>query len=180
MAVIERLKKLAESDKWRRIIIGAAVALMLLLLLSSVSCNGIGGSSSEKKQDSVIQENFSDLEKDLERRLELLISEIDGAGKVSVMVTLDTSSRLVYDKNVRTDGSLESTPDGFSETHEKQTDVVLAGSSKEPLRIGTVQPQVRGAAVVCSGASDPVIQARVANLVANALGIGISRVYVTC
>lgn len=179
MAVIERLKALAESDKGRRIIIGAAVALMLLLLLSTVSCNG-SGSSSEKKQTTVVTDDLSALEKDLERRLEQLLSEIDGVGKVSVMVTLDTSSRMVYDKNVRTDGALESTPEGFSETHEKQTEVVLAGSSKEPLQIGTVQPQVRGAAVVCSGASDPVIQERVANVVAKALNIGISRVYVTC
>ena len=44
---------------------------------------------------------------------------------------------------------------------------------------GTVQPKVRGAAVVCSGASDPVVREKVANAVAKALNIGISKVYVT-
>ena len=58
--------------------------------------------------------------------------------------------------------------------------MVLAGSSKEPLQIGTLQPRVRGAAVVCSGAGDPVVKERVANTVAKALNIGLSKVYVTC
>lgn len=177
MAVIERLKELFSGDKGRRIMIAAAVVIMLLLLLSTVSCKD---GSSKSVPNNIETEDFSALEKELERRLEQLISEIDGAGKVSVMVTVDTSTKRIYDRNVKSEGSLQSSPEGVSESHEKQTEVVFAGSSKEPLQIGTIQPQVRGVAVVCSGAADPVIQERVANVAANALGIGISRVYVTC
>ncbi|MDE7231146.1 MAG: hypothetical protein K2N56_11755 [Oscillospiraceae bacterium] len=178
MVIPERLKEFAASDKGRKIMIAAALAVMLLLLLSSLSCGR--KRNSEISVQAAHNEDISAMEKDLERRLERLLSEIEGVGSVSVMVTVDTSSRLIYDRNVKTEGSQQSSSDNFSESFEKQTEVVLAGSSKDPLQIGTVQPQVRGAAVVCSGASDPVIRERVANTVAKALNIGISRVYVTC
>lgn len=178
MVIPKRLKEFAASDKGRKIMIAAALAVMLLLLLSSSSCGR--KSNSEIGVQAAHNEDISAMEKDLERRLERLLSEIEGVGSVSVMVTVDTSSRLIYDRNVKTEGSQQSSSDSSSESFEKQTEVVLAGSSKDPLQIGTVQPQVRGAAVVCSGASDPVIRERVANTVAKALNIGISRVYVTC
>ena len=179
MIVPGRLKEFAASDKGRKIMIAAALGLMLLLLLSSVSCGGKSASETNA-QTTARGEDISAMEKDLEHRLERLLSEIDGVGSVSVMVTVDTSSRVIYDRNVKTEGSQQSGSDNYSENFEKQTEVVLAGSSKDPLQIGTVQPVVRGAAVVCSGAADPVIRERVANTVAKALNIGISRVYVTC
>lgn len=179
MVFPERLRELALSDKGRRIMIGAAVAVMILLLLSTVSCGG--NKTSEPSNASAVKtEDISEAERELERRLEQLISGIDGVGSVSVMVTMETSSTQIYDRNVKSETSQHSGSDSLSEGYEKQTEVVLAGSSKEPLYIGTVQPRVRGAAVVCSGAADPVIRERVANTVAKALDIGISRVYVTC
>ena len=180
--VPERMKEFLLSDKGRKIMIAAALAIMLLLLLSTVSCDE-GSKSSDNARNSNYTyqtEDFSKLERELEQRLEALISQIEGAGKVSVMVTIDTSSRRVYDRDEKTESKLQSGSDSVSENYGRQTEVVLAGSSKEPLEIMTVQPQVRGAAVVCSGASDPVIKERVANAVAKALNIGISRVYVTC
>lgn len=178
MVFPERLRELIVSDKGRKIMIAAALAVMLLLLLSTVSCGG--KTSAEREVSAVRIEDLSEAERALERRLEQLISEIGGVGSVSVMVTMDTSAAQIYDRNVKTETSQHSTSDSLSEGFEKQTEVVLAGSSKEPLHIGTVQPKVRGAAVVCSGAADPVIRERVANTVAKALDIGISRVYVTC
>ena len=174
----ERLKELPASDKGRRIMIGAALALMLLLLFSTVSCDQKSDTAGTEVTQ-VRTEDFSKLERELEQRLEKLIAEIDGVGKVSVMVTMDTSTRRIYDRNEKTENTQQSSSDSFHENYERQTEVVLAGSSKEPLEIATVKPLVRGAAVVCSGAGDPVIKERVATTVAKALNIGISRVYVT-
>lgn len=178
MVIPERLMEFLRGDKGRRILIAAAVAVMILLMLSTVFHKKSGDTRQGVSQEQT--EDYSEMERDLEQRLERLISEIDGAGKVKVMVTMDTSSTRIYDRNVKSENSQQSGADGLSESVGRQTEVVLAGSSKEPLQIGTVQPQVRGAAVVCTGAADPVIRERVANTVAKALNIGISRVYVTC
>ncbi len=178
MVIPERLMEFLRGDKGRRILIAAALAVMILLMLSTVSCKDSGDPRRNVSQEQT--EDHSEMERELEQRLERLISEIDGAGKVSVMVTMDTSSTRIYDRNVKSENSQQSGADGLSESVGRQTEVVLAGSSKEPLQIGTVQPQVRGAAVVCTGAADPVVRERVANTVAKALNIGISRLYVTC
>lgn len=174
MAVVGRLKEFIFSDKGRKILIAAALIAMLLLLLSSVSCGG--KKSIETDTGKAGSENIAEIERELERRLEQIISKIDGAGSVSVMITLESSSELMYER----DRKVQRDSDGNSESYGSETEVVLAGSAKEPLQIGTVQPKVRGAAIVCSGASDPVIKERVANIAAKALNLGISRVYVTC
>ncbi len=177
MRLSERIKEVLLGDKGRKIVVAGAVAVMLLLLLSTVSC--------ERGEKNVTEpyaanENAAEIERELEQRLVQLVSQIDGAGEVTVMVTLDTVSERVFEKDRRSESSSESKPEGSAQSGKKETEVVLAGSSKEPLQTGTVLPKVRGAAVVCTGASDPVVKERVANAVAKALNIGLSKVYVTC
>lgn len=178
MRLSERIKEFLLGDKGRKVVVAGAVAVMLLLLLGSVSCGGDKKSSAAEPYDA--GENAAELERGLEQRLTAILSCIDGAGEVTVMVTLDTVSERVYAKDAKSESSSKSDSDGTSQSAGSEIEVVLAGSSKEPLRIGTVQPRVRGAAVVCSGAGDPVVKERVANTVAKALNIGLSKVYVTC
>lgn len=177
MRLSERLRELLLGDKGRKIVIVGAVAVMLLLLLSTVSCDSGKKSAAEPYSTG---ENAAEIEHELEQRLTRLLSCIDGAGEVTVMVTLDTVSQRVFEKDVKSESSSRSDTDGSSQSVGSETEVVLAGSAKEPLQVGTVQPKVRGAAVVCTGASDPVVKERVANTAAKALNIGLSRVYVTC
>lgn len=173
MAFAERVKTWLTGEKGRRLLILGAVAAMLLLLLSTMSCEG------GTKTVSDLREDAAEIERTLERRITELVSAIDGAGEVSVMITLDTVSERVYEK----DRKLQSEEQGSGEDARRkdgvETEVVFAGGSKEPLQIGTVQPKVRGAAVVCSGASDPVIREKITLAVAGALDIGASKVYVT-
>lgn len=176
MRLSERFKELMLGEKGRKIVIAGALAVMLLLLLGTVSRGGGEKSAPEP----YAAEDAAELERELEQRLIRLISRIDGAGEVSVMVTLDTVSQRVYEKDTKTESSSRSDADGGSQTIAGETETVLAGSAKEPLQIGAVQPRVRGAAVVCSGAADPVVKERIANTVAKALNIGMSKVYVTC
>ena len=174
MVLIERIRELLLGDKGRKILIAGALAVMILLLLSTVSCN-------KTEQNTVLgqTENAAEIEESLERRIKALVSRIDGVGEVSVMVTLDTVSEQVYEKDVKSGSSSVSNSGSVQSSTENQTEVVLSGTSKQPLQIGTIQPKVRGAAIVCEGAADPVIREKVTTAVAKALNIGISRVYVT-
>lgn len=161
----ERIKRILSSDKARKIIIVCGLSIMLLILLSSF----FGGS--ESKPAEVLSADCAELEQKLEERLRGLILQIDGVGSVSVMVTVDRTERVVYEKNNRIDSG--------AQEYSEETEVVLAGSSKEPLQVGKIMPVVRSAAIVCEGAGDPVVRERVANTASKALNIGISKVYVT-
>lgn len=169
-------KNLFSGENGKKILIFGAAAVMILLLLSTVT-GGSGKTASHEK--TVTAEDAAKIEQSLEQRLEKLLEKIDGVGSVSVMVTLDRSSQQLYEKDEKSETDIKTGTDGNTENIAHETEVVLAGSSKEPLRTGVVQPKVRGAAVVCSGASDPVIREKVTYTVAKALNIGISKVYVT-
>jgi len=166
---IARVKEYISGETGRKVLIIGGAVLLLILLFSSFTV---------KKADNtapVNNESAEDIERKLEKRLCGLISKIDGVGEASVMITLDRTETAVYEKNKK----LEESSGNSSESSSKETEVVLAGSAKQPLLSGAMQPTVRGAAVVCEGASDPVVREKVANTVARALNIGISRVYVT-
>lgn len=168
-------KNLFSGEKGKKILMLGAAAVMVLLLLSTVSCE----SKTTSRENPVVCEDASQIEASLENRLVALLKKIDGVGDVSVMITLDRSSKKLYEKDEKIETNTKNDSEGGTENNTRETEAVLAGSSKEPLQIGTVQPTVRGAAVVCAGAADPVIREKVANTVAKALNIGISRVYVT-
>lgn len=171
-------KNLFSGENGKKILIFGAAAVMLLLLLSTVSC-GSKTASHEKTDINELAEDTAKIEQTLEQRLERLLEKIDGVGTVSVMITLDRTSQQLYEKDEKTETKSQNGPDSGTEDTARETEVVLAGSAKEPLLTGVVQPKVRGAAVVCSGADDPVIREKVTYTVAKALNIGISKVYVT-
>ncbi len=162
----DSIKRIFSSDRIRKIAVVCGLALMVLILLSSF----FGGKSDSKPKYETDSIDCTELEKKLEEKLKALILQIDGVGKVSVMVTVDRTEYVVYEKNNKADAN--------DSEYSQETEVVLAGNSKEPLTVGKIMPVVRSAAIVCEGAGDPVIRERVANIAAKALDIGISRVYV--
>lgn len=160
------LKSLLAGENGKKLLIIGAAAVLVLLLLSSIF-GGNKSSPKSKEEKTPALEDTAELEQTLEARVKALVERIEGAGTATVMITLDRSSTLVFDKDEKQGNS------------NRETETVLAGSAKEPLQTGVVLPKVRGAAVVCSGAADPVVREKVTNAVAKALNIGISRVYVT-
>lgn len=172
------LKNLFAGEHGKKLLLFGAAALAVLLLLLSTFSHG-DKTERQSTEPAELSENAAEIERSLERRLEELIGKIEGAGNVSVMVTLDRTSQRLYEKNQKTQTETENKSDGGTENTACETEAVLAGSSKQPLQTGVVQPKVRGAAVVCSGAADPLIREKVTYTVAKALNIGISRVYVT-
>ncbi len=176
-AEVERHSRLMEflsGDKARKIIIAAGIILILLLFFSTLSFGG------EKDAEVSAAENPAEIELALEQRLERLVSSIDGAGSAVVMVTLETTSEHVYAEETRSETSLGTGTDSSSENRSSETSIATAGSGRDALEKSVIQPKVRGVAVVCAGASDPVIKEKVTKAVSGVLNIGVSQVCVTC
>lgn len=150
------------EEKRPKLLVAAGIGFMIIILLST----GIGTEKTEKKTDTSASESTPYLYADeTEKKLEQVISLIDGAGRCKVMVTLDTSEENIYASDIN---------DSKSEY------VVIKTSSDEGgLLLKIIQPKIRGVAVVCDGGDSYITVNSITDTVCSVLGISSSRVSVT-
>lgn len=133
------------------------LALGVVLLLLPVG----GEEKAAAEPVSVGTENF-DLEA-FEVKLARTLSQIQGAGGVEVLLTLDSGSRQVLAQDREQDG------DGGSAT----TVTVGKGSgNQEVVALQTIAPCFRGALVVCPGGGDPAVRLALTRAVSALTGLG--------
>ena len=100
---------------------------------------------------------------DLEERLETILSRIQGAGAVAVMLTEDAGEEVIY----QTDG------DGGD------TVILTDGERSQQGLVRTRQPpRYRGAVIVCQGADSPAVRLAIVEAVANVTGLGSDKISV--
>lgn len=153
-------------DAWKKglhrygyVLLVVAVGMVLLLWPQ-------GGEEKETAVQESVQEDF-DLEA-FEEKLADTISQIQGAGKARVVLSLQSGSRQVLAQD-KEQGSQNSTT----------TVTVGRGSgSQEVVPIQTVAPQFRGALVVCPGGDDPQVRLAVMEAVSALTGLGSNHISV--
>lgn len=202
---ISEIKKIIKSisiDKW--ILIGAAG---IVLVLCSDSCNGSGATNDDtgnnagakmlsgQQEESTITENISyetyvnDMDaytQNLEKELESILSSVDGAGKVRVMITLkNTSTKEVLMEEPYSESNVtEHDGDGGSrDTNEKSQDyhVIYKESSDGtmiPFVVSEISPQVEGVAVVAEGGDSAVVKEKITGIIKALFGIEINKIAV--
>ena len=106
----------------------------------------------------------------IEEEMEEILSCIDGAGKVRVLLTLRTGDETVY----QTDTTSAKGPDSES----RSVTTVMAGSEDVPVVRQTVYGQYRGALIVCQGADSPSVRLQMVNAVAGLTGLPADRITV--
>lgn len=120
----------------------------------------------------------------LEQRLSEMVSQIDGAGRSCVMVTMDSTREAVYAQDLRETEDTSSSSESGRTTESgnisrEQTHILMdRGSGEEPLVEKQIEPQVRGVMILCEGAENPVVEQRVTEAVNTVLGIPASRICV--
>jgi len=112
-----------------------------------------------------------------EARLEAILSRIDGAGRVQVMLTFAAGEKTVYqqdsDEEVSTESGKEQRKTG------KKTVLASAGSSQEePVEVQTIPPAYRGAVVVSDGADSAAVRLNLVNAVSSLTGLGADKITV--
>lgn len=93
----------------------------------------------------------------LEEKISLLISELEGVSDVSVLLTLDGGSELVYAENSSA-GSVDYL-------------IINSSDGEEPVLIREIYSSVRGIAVVCKGGGDASVQRTVTELLSSAFDL---------
>ena len=136
-------------SKYRYVLLVALAGLALMLMP--------GGEEAEEPAPTLAAEES------LESRLEAILSRIDGAGEVKVLLTEEQGGEVFY----QTEGE-----DGKT--------VLISGADRSECGLvrTTQPPSYRGAVVVCRGADSAAVRLAVVEAVANATGLGTDRITV--
>ena len=114
----------------------------------------------------------------LEDRLADTLSQIEGAGRCEVLLTLESGTEQILARDSETDR--EEGDDRQSLRRSTETVIVSrGGSAEEAVVVRQLYPVFRGAAVVCEGAGDPAVRLQVTRAVAALTGLGSDRIAIS-
>lgn len=156
-----KIKQLLKGDKKRSI--GIYILLLLGVLFLAFGSFPKSGEVSSEEQPAV-QSSAADYAAGLEARLEDILSSIEGAGKVRVMLVAENSGSISVEK----DGSGENS----------KTVILTKQGGSEALVLEENEPGIRGALIVAEGGGSDKVKAELAEAAATALGLGLHRVKV--
>ena len=107
----------------------------------------------------------------LEEKLAATLSNIQGAGQVEVMLTVESGMKRVLAQ----DASLEQEESAVR--REAQTVIVSSGSGiQETVLLQQIYPQFQGALVVAAGGDDPAVRLMLTEAVAALTGLGSDKI----
>lgn len=160
-----KLKNIKHLD----IIIVVIFVCILLLIYFSDSF-----SVSQKTDNNDRFTSYSSYTKDLETRLSNVLSKIDGAGKVSVMITLDGSPELIIAYNTEESNEIFDTDD--NSIIKKEPIIITQNGSSTPLILSEKLPNVKGVIIVAEGANDVAVKLNLLSATTKLLNITVNSI----
>lgn len=161
--LLQRAAEVVQRKKYGMtlLVVAAGVALMLL-----------PGTSEDagEKQTAQNAEDFS-LE-ETQAQMEKLLSRIEGTGKLQLMLTLKSGSRL------RLAEDQDETADQEETSRRTETVTVSRGGSEDVVITQQMYPIYQGAVVVCQGADQAAVRLAVTEAVSALTGLSSDRITV--
>lgn len=164
--ISEALSKLQKSDS--KIKIAVVLGLVGILLLGASEI--IPKKSAEPQKQEMTCSQYT---AELESKTQQIVSSISGVGRCRVMITLKNSNENIYAKN-----NTENTNDG---NYSSESEYVLydGENGESPVLIKEFYPEIKGVAVVCSGADDTAVRENVINCISSLYGISTAKISVS-
>ena len=155
-----RLKDLVQKENRARLAVLLGAAAMLFLLLSELFT-----SSEKPAAASAVPADEGAYRQQLEQQLSDLIAQVEGAGRTTVMITLESGEETIYALDTLS-----------GQTQQQQTHVLLDDGTA--LAQTVCAPRVCGVAVVCEGGGDVRVAVRITELVGALLDVPSNRICV--
>lgn len=153
------------SRIWGRYKYFLLVILVGVLLLTS----GMQPTSNAQEQAAEQADHGFDLQA-FQQSVADSLSQIDGAGRVTVLLSLETGEESVYAADVSK--SSQTTDNNSNESYESTTSILSDGSYGEaPILIKSKYPTFRGAVILCEGADDDAVRLQIVHAVSALCGI---------
>lgn len=146
----------------------------IILLVGLIFMCIPGKSSTQNDAEAVeTKETAASETQTLDELLSQILSKIDGAGDVQVLLTLKRGEETVYQTDEHTSVS--------SDTNTTQVDTVIVSSAdrdQEGLIRQVNPPTYMGVIVVCQGADSPAVRLAIVDAVSKVTGLGADRISV--
>lgn len=155
-----KIKAIFVKYKFVLLVVGIGILLMIIPNKKTTQ---------EVHPDTIVPQQQTDPESLLAN----ILCQIDGAGRVEVMLTVLEGEKTVY----QTDSDLSEGQNG--QTNHSDT-VIITGSDRlqNGLITQVIPPVYQGAIIVCDGADDPNIRLRIVEAVSRSTGLGADRISV--
>ena len=169
------LKKLKTFNIGKKniVLIISAVAMLLVVALSELS-GSLQATNSLNEDGRVNSQKYIE---QTEKELEVILEKINGAGKVEVMLTLESSYENVFAKGYSTKEDKGET-DEKKEFQEEYIIIKNGSSNEECLVVKVYEPAIKGVAVVAQGADNIKVKNAITQTVCALFNISSARVSV--
>lgn len=180
-----RKRKLSMKDFGPEKIILLAIAGVILL---ATNFSEWKAAKKDSEQENV--QNFSETSENdayiqaLENKLVHILENVDGVGRVEVMLTLKSSGESILNKDdVQEEETEEETSDGTKkerQSRKKESETVLADEHGDaaPYVIKEMEPEIAGIVVSCEGADNHQVAASIMEAAQVLFGISASHIKV--
>ena len=185
----EKLEKNGENKKIENLIVFVIKLIVTIVIINTI-WNGSDNKDKKESEDVsgykrlAIEDNNTETNEsdDLEKKLEQILSKMEGVGKVSVMITYSQGSEIVPMQNETSKSSKinETDSDGGTRTTEQvdsSKEVIYSNGNK--VETQTVKnPIAQGAIVIAEGASNAMVKTNIVSAVEAITGLATYKVQV--
>lgn len=191
----EFYKKISSDAKFKKYLVIGVIGIILMIAASTIldtkqpdeNPNNTAGVTNDGNNNNVKNGiNVANAEQSLEEELEELLSRIENAGDVSVLITYENNGVIKTEKNTsQKDNSIqEKDANGGERTTTEQeidSEVVYkeSNNNKDPFVISQTYPEIRGVAVVAQGADDQVVVGKITKTLEVLLDLPVHKIQVT-
>ena len=154
-----------EIGKYKYVLILIVAGVLFLLLPASPSKENTSTAAPN------VEEDFS--VRALEEKLEHILAQIEGAGQVNVMLTVESGMKRIYAQ----DGRMEQGTGSLQK--ESETVVISSGAgAQETVLVQQIYPKFQGALIVAEGGGDPSVRLNLTEATAALTGLGADKISV--
>lgn len=167
-----KLKELLKKDgnKFKADVVAALAIGVIFIIVGNTFFSGQKPKTplpATETEDTFLSESESTKrEREIEKRLEAVLSSVKGAGEIKVMVTTESYGEIQIAEETKKEQS--TTTEAAQQGDERKIDVVTAESkavildngdgSSSPLVLKKAEPKISGVVIVAKGGGDPIVK----------------------
>ncbi len=186
--LINKIKRYLNNANNKEMLRNLSVILIIGIILFLLADIFIGNdrpknqNSSQLVGEEKMNGQYSDYSSLLENKLENILSQLKGVGKVKVMITLEDTTEVVPAFNTTKNNETTKENDSQGGTREivreDMTIQVVTNDKGEPIVLKEIRPTIKGVIVIAEGAENLEVKEMLYEAVKTALGVPGNRVEV--